>query len=89
MAKSSNQLPLLDNPFATDIFADDAIGYQRSGDVLRITLVSVKTDHSKNPGVEKAVVSNRLVMPHGGVESLHRLLGKYLEAAKAQRHKLQ
>jgi hypothetical protein len=78
------KLPLIDNPSAPDLYADDAIGFLLTNNTLRITLATVRTDHTKNPNVNNCAVTGRLVLPIQAAQNLHTMLGTVLEKLKPQ-----
>ena len=81
-AEQQKRLPIVDNPSAPDLYADEAIGFLLANNMVRITLASVKADHSKNPSTNSCVVLGRLVMPVAAAESLHKMLGQMIERVK-------
>jgi hypothetical protein len=84
MAKKTKAPPLLDNPRAPDIFADEATGFYLAGDNVRITLSSYRVNHTTSPGPLSRVVIGRLVMPILAAEALHRSLADFLARMKAK-----
>ena len=73
------KLPIVDNLSAPDVYADETLGCLLANNSLRITLASVKVDHSKNPNANSMVVTGRLVLPVQAAQNLHRMLGAVLE----------
>jgi hypothetical protein len=84
MAKNPEALPLLDNPLAPDVFADEATGFFLAGNNVRITFSSYRVNHTTSPGPVGRVVIGRLVMPLMAAEALHLGLADFLERMKAQ-----
>jgi hypothetical protein len=78
------KLPLIDNPSAPDLYADEAIGFLLANNTLRITLASIRTDHTKNPNINSCVVTGRLVLPIQAAQNLHTMLSTVLEKLKPQ-----
>ncbi len=68
------QLPVIDNPSAPELFADDVAGSFIINNTVRITFVSARADHTTSTGTTRRVVTGRLVMPLAAVENFHRLL---------------
>jgi len=65
--------PVLSNPLAPDVFADDALSFSVADGVVRITFTSSKA--SQTDGTAQRVVIGRLVMPTPGAQRL--ALGLY------------
>lgn len=77
------QLPLIDNPSAPDLFADDVVGFLLVNNTMRITFASAKADHTSNPGITSRVVTGRLVMPLAAAERFHKLLATIIDNMKS------
>lgn len=75
-----NEAPKLVGDFSTpDVFADEAVLFDRVGDTIRITFSAIRTS-SPVVGSEKAFVSiGTLIMPVGGAQRLSALLHGFLE----------
>ena len=80
MAKECGGMAIVANPFAPDLFADEALGFEISGGVIRITLASRKMKDGAPPSEPQWVVLGRLVMPAAGARSLAVGLFDYLKA---------
>lgn len=85
-AEQQVRLPIVDNPSAPDVYADEVLGFLLANNTLRITLASVRTDHTKNPNANSMVVTNRLVLPLQAVQKLHHMLGQMLENVRSASH---
>jgi len=83
--KNPQNLSIADNPYAPDLYADEAIGFLLANNTMRITLASARFDHTKEKGDKNYVVTSRLVMPVSAAANLHKLLGTILESVKTQR----
>ena len=77
-------LPLVDNPFAPDLSADEAVGCHAIHNTLRITFASAKADHTTNPASKNRVVVGRLIMPLAGLEEFHKMLTAVLTNMKSR-----
>src|ERR1700757_4943442 len=62
--------PLVDNPFAPEVFADEAAGFFLHNGNLSITFSSARVDHRSDPGPVSRVVVGRLVLPASGAVGL-------------------
>jgi len=62
--------PLVDNPFAPEVFADEAAGFFLQNGNLSITFSSVRVNHRSDPGPVSRVVVGRLVLPASGAVGL-------------------
>jgi hypothetical protein len=87
MAKPTLQkqppLPLIDNPSAPDLLADDIVGFLVVNKTMRITFAAAKADHTTNPATKRRVVTGRLVLPLAAAEGFHKLLGTIIENTKS------
>jgi len=63
--------PLIDNPLALEVFADEATGFFHHNGNLSITFSSARVDHTSDPGPVSRVVVGRLVLPVSGAFSPH------------------
>lgn len=70
MAKEHAGLPVVANPFAPDVLADEALGFESANGTVRITFASAKMIEGAPPSDVQWVVIGRLVM---GPEAAHRL----------------
>jgi hypothetical protein len=64
-------LPLIDNPSAPDLFADEVVGFFVVNNTMRITLAAAKADHTTNAGTKTRVVTGRLILPLAAAENFH------------------
>jgi hypothetical protein len=55
--------PLIDNPLASEFFADQATGFFIHQGNLSITFASARVDHRADPGPVSRVVVSRVVLP--------------------------
>ena len=76
--------PLIDNPQAPEVFADELVGVFFNSGNIRMTFASGRSDHSRDPAVLTRVVMARLVMPAGSVEGAIQLLSQFLSYLKAR-----
>lgn len=76
-------LPLIDNPSAPDLFADEVVGFLIANNTMRLTLASAKADHTSHPGTTTRVVTGRLVMPLAAAERFHKLLTTIIDNMKS------
>jgi hypothetical protein len=88
MAKPSMQKqakpPLVDNPSAPDLAADEAVGCHAVHNTLRITFASAKADHTTTPASKSRVVVGRLIIPLAGLEEFHKMLTAVINNMKAR-----
>jgi len=61
MANAPSLPPLIDNPLASEFFADEATGFFMGN--LSITFSSARVDHKSDPGSVSRVVVGRVVLP--------------------------
>jgi hypothetical protein len=78
---------LVDNPFAPEHFAADAVGfYLAKPGLVHITLTAPRVDHRTAPGPVNRVVVQRLVMPvegaYGLAVGLYDFLQKHADALR-------
>jgi hypothetical protein len=76
--------PLVDNPSAPDMCADEAVGCYSTHNTLRITFASARADHSTTPAAKSSVVVGRLIMPLTALEDFHKMLTTVLTNMKAR-----
>jgi hypothetical protein len=81
---SNPPLHFLDNPHAPDVFADSVAGIFFFHGNIRLTLESLRVDHSTSPGPLNRVVIGRLVLPLAAAKGLRDLLDDYLGKLEAQ-----
>ena len=74
----------VDNPHAPDVFADEVTGFYIFAGVLRITLESVRVDHSTSPGPLNRVVIGQLVMPVQAAENMARGVLQFLDQQRGR-----
>ncbi|MFK3891834.1 hypothetical protein [Sphingomonas sp. NPDC079357] len=73
-------VPVVDNPFAPELFMTGISGFANLGGVVGITLETARADHSHaQPRVERMVVG-RLLMSIATAQMLVTALNQYLEA---------
>jgi hypothetical protein len=70
MANEAGGIPAVSNPFAPDVFADDAVGFEIINDTVRISFGVVKMADPVPPCENQMVVIGRLVLPVGGAQRL-------------------
>ena len=74
-------LPLIDNPFAPEFFADEATGFFVHQGNVSITFSAARVDHRANPGPVSRVVVARVVLPLPAVVALAGSLSLFLPQA--------
>jgi hypothetical protein len=62
--------PLIDNPLAPEVFADEATGFFLHQGNVTITFSSTRVDHRSDPGPVNRVVVGRLVLPAAAAAGL-------------------
>ena len=82
MSNSPTSAPRIDNPHATEWFADEAAGALWHNGNLRITLETIRANHSTQPAPLTRIVVGTLVMPINSAESMARLILAAIENAK-------
>lgn len=75
---------IIDNPHIQDVFVDEVAGYHRCNSNLRITLTTIRADHTHDPAIIQRVVVGRLIMPLNTAEALQQGIAQFLERAKKQ-----
>lgn len=70
MANEFSGVPVVANPFASDVLADEALGFEIVNGSVRITFASAKMIEGAPPSPMQLVVIGRLVM---GIEPTQRL----------------
>ena len=65
-----NPLPLIDDPKAPEIYADDAAGFFAKQGNLSITLASARADHAPSGAVARVVTVGRVTMPIAAAQRL-------------------
>ncbi|WP_310106553.1 hypothetical protein [Sphingomonas sp. BE138] len=79
-ASATDAVPVVDNPFAPELFMTGVSGFANLGGVVGITLESARADHSHpQPRPERMVVA-RLLMSIPTAQMLVTALNHYLEA---------
>jgi hypothetical protein len=88
MTKSTLQkqppLPLIDNPSAPDLFADEAVGFFVVNNTMRITFASARADHTTSSGTKTRVVTGRLVIPIAAADRLQKMLTTIIDNMKSR-----
>jgi len=79
MAHGTGGLPVLGNPLAPDIFADEAIAFDHINGTIRITLATVKPSEPTPPSPMQFVTTSRIVMTVPGAQRLCLALYDYLK----------
>ena len=80
MAKEYGGLPIVAHPHLPDVFADEALGFEISGGVVRITLASRRMADGAPPSDVRWEVIGRLLMPARGAQGLAVGLFNYLKS---------
>ncbi len=80
MAKEFAGLPIVASPRPADVFADEALGFEISGGVVRITFASRQMVDGAPPSAVQWVVIGRLLMPARGAQGLAVGLFNYLKS---------
>ena len=81
MATEYGGLPVIANPLAPDVLADEALGFELVNGTVRITFASAKMAEGAPPSPVQWVVLGRLVM---GPDSAHRLAVGLFDYLKTQ-----
>ena len=76
----------LDKPHAPDVFADNATGFFNLNGNIRITLESVRVDHSSAPGPVRRVAIGRLVMPLAAAEAMAKNILDFINRQRTQQN---
>ena len=71
MANETGGVSAVSNPFAPDVFADEAVGFELINGTVRISFGVVKMAEPVPPSDNQLVVIGRLILP---VESAERML---------------
>lgn len=79
----SNIPDFIDNPHAPDVFADGATGFFNINGTIKITLESLRVDHSASPGPVHRVVIGRLTMPVATAEAMAKGLLEFIATQRA------
>ncbi len=66
--------PLKDNPDAVEIYADSVAGYLYQNGIFKLTLATVRVDHTKDPPAQHRAVTARLALPFAGAVELQSVL---------------
>jgi hypothetical protein len=80
MAKEFGGLPIVATPHSPDVFADEALGFEISGGVVRITFATRKMVDGAPPSDVQWMVIGRLLMPTRGAHGLAVGLFNYLKS---------
>ena len=80
MAKQYGGLPIVAHPDRPDVFADEALGFEMSGGVVRITFASRRMADGAPPSDVQWEVIGRLLMPTRGAQGLAVGLFNYLKS---------
>ncbi|HYD37523.1 MAG TPA: hypothetical protein VEA60_07910 [Allosphingosinicella sp.] len=80
MAREYGGLPIVAHPRSPDVFADEALGFEIAGGVVRITLASRKMADGAPPSDVQWEVIGRLLMPARGAQGLAVGLFNYLKS---------
>ena len=78
----SEEMPLVDNPSAPDIFADGLTGYFLLNGSVRLTFEIARANYAGPPGPPNRVVVGRLVMPLDAAERMARDVLAFVEQVK-------
>jgi hypothetical protein len=70
MANEAGGIPAVSNPFAPDVFADEAVAFEIINDTVRITFGTVKMADAVPPSENQLVIVGRVVMTVGGAQRL-------------------
>ncbi len=80
----SEEMPLIDNPHAPDIFADALTGYFVLNGSVRLTFESARANHAVPAGPLKRVVTGRLTMPIDAAERMAREVLAFIEQVRME-----
>jgi hypothetical protein len=83
MANEYGDMPAVANPFAPDVFADEAVGFEVVQGVIRVSFGAIKMADAVPPSPNRMVVIGRLVLP---VEGAQRLALGLFDFLKQQGH---
>ncbi len=73
------QPPLIDNPFAPEIFATGFAGLANLSGVIVLTLESARCDHMREPPSVERVIVGRIALTSGAAQDLVAGLNQFLE----------
>lgn len=76
--------PLVDDPLAPQIYADNFAGLVFNQGNLNLTFAATQADHTKDPAANRRMVTGRLVMPATALADLHTNLGHFLKDLEAK-----
>ncbi|TCP33369.1 hypothetical protein [Sphingomonas sp. BK235] len=71
--------PLVDNPFAAELFATGCAGFTHLGGTVVVTLESARCDHSGAEPLLERVVAGRIALTVAGAQALAAGLQEFLE----------
>ncbi len=83
-APKRSKLPILNNPLAPEMYADNVLGYYLVNNTMRFTFTTTRFDHLTNPGIPSRVVTGRLVIPIAEAENFRKLLTAIIDNTKSQ-----
>jgi hypothetical protein len=83
MAKDFGGVPVITNPLAGDVLADEALGFEFVNGTIRITLASARMADGSPPSDMQLVVIGRLVMGFQPAQRLAMGLFDYLKKIEA------
>jgi hypothetical protein len=81
MANETGGVSAISNPFAPDVFADEAVGFEFINGTVRISFGVVKMADPVPPSENQLVVMGRVVMPMDGARRLAERLTELLAAS--------
>jgi hypothetical protein len=76
--------PLKDNPDAIEIYADGVAGYLYQNGIFKLTLATVRVDHTKEPPAQHRAVVARLALPFAGAVELQSVLTGAIKELEAK-----
>ena len=79
MAKTVGGVPVVSHPHLSDLFADEAIGYDQRDGTVRITLATLKMSEPAGPSPMQFVAVGRVVMTVPGAQRLALSLFDFLK----------
>lgn len=71
--------PLVDNPFAAELFATGCAGFTSLGGTVVLTLEAARCDHSGETPVVERVVAGRIALTVAGAQALAAGLNQFLD----------
>ncbi len=79
MANTAGGVPVVSNPFVSDIFADEAIAFDLHAATVRVTLATLKMAEPAAPSPMQFVANSRVVMTVPGAQRLAIALFDFLK----------